>query len=71
MALHDPVRLSPISRQTLREDYRAEENACVAQRMEQAAPAEAKHAEAAALASKLIEGARRRKASGIDAFLHQ
>ena len=71
MALHDPARLSPISRQNLREAYRAEENACVAKRMEQAATAEAKHAEAAALATKLVEGARRRKASGIDAFLHQ
>ncbi|EDL49609.1 bifunctional proline dehydrogenase/L-glutamate gamma-semialdehyde dehydrogenase PutA [Erythrobacter sp. SD-21] len=71
MALHDPVRLTPISRQDLREAYRAEENACVAQRMAQAAGAEAKHEEAAALAGKLIEGARRRKASGIDAFLHQ
>ena len=71
MALHDPVRLTPISRQDLREAYRAEENACVAQRMAQAAGAEAKHEEAAALAAKLIEGARRRKASGIDAFLQQ
>ena len=71
MALHDPNRLPVISRQTLREDYRAEENACVAQRMEQAADAAASHTEAAALAAKLIEGARRRKASGIDAFLQQ
>ncbi len=71
MALHDPTRLSPISRQDLREAYRAEENACVAKRIEQAATAEAKHSEAAELATRLIEGARRRKASGIDAFLHQ
>ncbi|MBX7532791.1 bifunctional proline dehydrogenase/L-glutamate gamma-semialdehyde dehydrogenase PutA [Qipengyuania sp. 1XM1-15A] len=71
MALHDPVRLTPISRQTLREAYKAEENACVAERMAQAANAAAKHDEAAGLAAKLIEGARRRKASGIDAFLHQ
>ena len=71
MALHDPVSLTPISRQSLREAYRAEENACVAERMGQAATAASKHSEAAALAAKLIEGARRRKASGIDAFLQQ
>ena len=35
----------------------------------QAAPATAVHAEAAALAARLIEGARARKASGLDAFL--
>ncbi len=51
--------------------YRHEENACVVERMRQAAPASAVHGEAAILATKLIEGARRRKASGIDAFLHQ
>lgn len=71
MALHDPARLSPISRQELREAYRAEENACVAERMSQATVASAKHAEAAALAGQLIEGARARKASGLDAFLQQ
>ena len=43
MALHDPARLSPISRQALREAYRAEENACVAERMAQASAASAKH----------------------------
>lgn len=71
MALHDPARLSPISRQALREAYRAEENACVAERMSQASGASTKHAEAAALAGRLIEGARARKASGLDAFLQQ
>ncbi|MCA0903276.1 bifunctional proline dehydrogenase/L-glutamate gamma-semialdehyde dehydrogenase PutA [Qipengyuania aquimaris] len=71
MALHDPVRPQSISRQSLREAYRAEENACVAERLTQAAPASAKHDEAAELAARLIEGARRQKASGIDAFLHQ
>ena len=71
MALNDPVRLSPISRQAVREAYREEENACVARRMEQASSSAAKHAEAAELAGRLIEGARSRKASGIDAFLHQ
>ncbi|MEE3155459.1 MAG: bifunctional proline dehydrogenase/L-glutamate gamma-semialdehyde dehydrogenase PutA, partial [Pseudomonadota bacterium] len=71
MALHDPARLSPISRQALREAYRAEENACVAERMTQAGGASAKHEEAKAIAVHLIEEARKRKASGIDAFLHQ
>lgn len=71
MALHDPVRLSVISRQAVREAYRAEENACVAERMAQAAGASSKHEEAARIATALIKGARSRKASGIDAFLHQ
>ena len=71
MALHDPARLSPISRQAVREAYRAEENACVSERMAQAAGASAKHEEASAIAVRLIEDARKRKASGIDAFLHQ
>jgi len=71
MALHDPVRLSPISRQSVREAYRAEENTCVAERMAQASGASAKHAEAAQIAIRLIEDARKRKASGIDAFLQQ
>ncbi len=70
MALHDPAPTSP-SRQAVREAYRAEENACVAQRMAQADAAEQCHPEAAELAAELIEGARRRKASGIDAFLQQ
>ncbi|TMM48449.1 bifunctional proline dehydrogenase/L-glutamate gamma-semialdehyde dehydrogenase PutA [Qipengyuania marisflavi] len=69
MALNDPS--SALSRADLRAQYRAEENACVEQRMAQAAPATAKHAEAAALASELIEHARTRKASGLDAFLQQ
>ena len=50
--------------------YRQDEEACVAERLRQAAPAQAVHAEASALAAKLVEGARRRKASGLDAFLH-
>ena len=47
-----------------------EEEACVAERLQQAAPASALHDEAAALAGQLIEGARERKAAGLDAFLH-
>ncbi len=70
MALMDPSH-KPISRQLLREAYRAEENACVAERMEQASRVSQKHDEAAALAARLIEGARARKASGLDAFLQQ
>ena len=71
MALHDPAPLSPISRQDLRQAYRAEENACVAERLEQAQMDSATHEAASGLAIKLIEGARRQKASGIDAFLQQ
>ncbi len=70
MALHDPVAPA-LSRDALRKAYRAEENACCAERMKQAAGASAKHGEAAELAARLIEGARQQKASGIDAFLQQ
>src|SRR5690349_9992869 len=60
---------SPIDRQPLRLVYRQEEEACVAERIRQAAPASAVHGEAARIAASLIEGARARKASGLDAFL--
>ncbi|MDC8755559.1 bifunctional proline dehydrogenase/L-glutamate gamma-semialdehyde dehydrogenase PutA [Erythrobacter sp. sf7] len=60
-----------IDRADLRRAYRAEEEACIAARIEQAAPAARVHAEAATLAIRLIEGAREEKASGIDAFLQQ
>ncbi len=60
-----------LDRNDLRRAYRAEEEACVAARLEQAAPARRVHGEAAALAINLITGARRHKASGIDAFLQQ
>ena len=60
-----------IDRTDLRHAYRQEEEACIAERLEQAAPAARVHAEAAALAVDLIEGARGKKASGIDAFLQQ
>ena len=65
------TNISPIDRQSMRLAYRQDEEACVAERLRQAAPASAVHAEAASLASRLIEGARRRKASGLDAFLQQ
>jgi RHH-type proline utilization regulon transcriptional repressor/proline dehydrogenase/delta 1-pyrroline-5-carboxylate dehydrogenase len=58
-----------IDRSALRAAYRREEAACVAERLRQAAPTTAVHAEAAALAARLVEGARARKASGLDAFL--
>lgn len=61
----------PIDRSELRRAYRLEEEACIAERLEQAAPAARVHADAAALAINLIEGARAHKASGIDAFLQQ
>ncbi|MFN4113317.1 MAG: bifunctional proline dehydrogenase/L-glutamate gamma-semialdehyde dehydrogenase PutA [Sphingomonadaceae bacterium] len=62
---------APIDRHALRLAYRQEESACLAERLRQAAPASAAHPEAAATASRLIEGARQRKASGLDAFLQQ
>lgn len=61
----------PVDRMKLRLAYREEEEACIAARLEQAAPAARVHQPAAALAVRLIEGARSRKASGIDAFLQQ
>ncbi len=62
---------APLDRTKLRLAYRQNEDACVEERMQQASPAVQVHGEAAALAQQLIEGARERKASGIDAFLHQ
>jgi len=61
----------PIERSALRHAYRQEEEACLAERLEQAAPAARVHPQAAALAIDLIHGARAHKASGIDAFLQQ
>ncbi|WP_057882358.1 bifunctional proline dehydrogenase/L-glutamate gamma-semialdehyde dehydrogenase PutA [Tsuneonella troitsensis] len=58
-----------IDRHALRLAYRMEEEACVAERIRMAAPAQAVHGEAARIAGGLIEGARARKASGLDAFL--
>ncbi len=60
-----------IDRTDLRRAYRQDEEACIAERLEQAAPAAKVHTEAARLAIDLIEGARGKKASGIDAFLQQ
>ncbi|WP_121118738.1 bifunctional proline dehydrogenase/L-glutamate gamma-semialdehyde dehydrogenase PutA [Croceibacterium ferulae] len=58
-----------IDRSALRTAYRQDESACIAERLRQAAPAQRAHGEARALAIRLVEGARERKASGLDAFL--
>ncbi|MBA4081161.1 MAG: bifunctional proline dehydrogenase/L-glutamate gamma-semialdehyde dehydrogenase PutA, partial [Erythrobacter sp.] len=60
-----------IDRTDLRRAYRQDEEAAIAERLEQAAPAAKVHPEAARLAIDLIQGARGKKASGIDAFLQQ
>ena len=65
------TRPAAIDRTDLRRAYRQEEEACIAERLEQAAPAARVHEAAARLAIDLIEGARGKKASGIDAFLQQ
>ena len=56
-------------RSALRAAYRQDEATCIAERLRQAAPAREVHPQAAALAAQLVEGARARKASGLDAFL--
>jgi RHH-type proline utilization regulon transcriptional repressor/proline dehydrogenase/delta 1-pyrroline-5-carboxylate dehydrogenase len=58
-----------IDRTALRQAFRMDEEACVAERLRQAAPGSEVHPQAAALAGKLIKGARARKAAGLDAFL--
>ena len=58
-----------LDRTALRIAYRMEEEACIAERLTQAAPASAVHPEASRIAALLVEGARARKASGLDAFL--
>ena len=58
-------------RTKLRDAYRMSENRCVEQRLEQSANVSALHPGAAEIAGKLIVGARKRKASGLDAFLQQ
>jgi RHH-type proline utilization regulon transcriptional repressor/proline dehydrogenase/delta 1-pyrroline-5-carboxylate dehydrogenase len=61
--------LGQIDRAALRAAYRLDEEACLEERIRQAAPASAVHAEASRIAARLVEGARGRKASGLDAFL--
>ena len=60
-----------LDRSELRRAYRQDEEACIKARLEQASPARKVSDQAARLAIELIEGARERKASGIDAFLQQ
>ncbi len=60
---------APLDRSAIRAAYRENEETCLAERIHQAAPARDAHAQAAPFAAKLIEGARARKASGLDAFL--
>ncbi len=67
----DFAAAAPIDRTDLRRAYRQDEEACIVERLEQAAPAAKVHDAAARLAIDLIEGARGKKASGIDAFLQQ
>ena len=69
MARNDPNSL--LDRHSVRLAYRQEEADCIAERLAQARPVAALHNEAQALAITLVEGARRQKASGLDAFLHQ
>ncbi|MEP1421786.1 MAG: bifunctional proline dehydrogenase/L-glutamate gamma-semialdehyde dehydrogenase PutA [Erythrobacter sp.] len=61
----------PLDRGDLRRAYREEEEACIRERLKQAAPARKVTSGAANLSEQLIEGARAHKASGIDAFLQQ
>jgi len=58
-----------LDRSALRAAYRLDEEACIAERLAQAAPAAQVHEEAARLATRLIEGARGATSSGLDAFL--
>ncbi len=61
---------APIDRAELRRAYRQDEAACIAERLRQAAPAQAVHLEACTIAARLVEGARAHRPSGLDAFLH-
>lgn len=58
-----------IDRNALRLAYRMDEEACIAERLRQAAPAAQVHQQARAIAARLVQGAREHKASGLDAFL--
>ncbi|MDY7096746.1 MAG: bifunctional proline dehydrogenase/L-glutamate gamma-semialdehyde dehydrogenase PutA [Pseudomonadota bacterium] len=60
-----------LDRTDLRAAYRQDEDACIAERLEQAGPARRVADKASQLAISLIEGAREYKASGVDAFLQQ
>ncbi len=64
-------RITPLDRTKLRTAYRMEEEACVTERIAQARAITQHHDTASAFAEKLVTEARARKASGLDAFLHQ
>ena len=65
------IASDPLDRTVLRQAYRMEEEACIAERLDQARAVSQAHENSHALAVRLVEGARKRKASGIDAFLQQ
>ncbi|MEO1220642.1 MAG: bifunctional proline dehydrogenase/L-glutamate gamma-semialdehyde dehydrogenase PutA, partial [Pseudomonadota bacterium] len=60
-----------LDRSELRRAYRQEEEACITERLKQAALGHKVTDAAAQVSVQLIEGARAHKASGIDAFLQQ
>ena len=64
-------RPDTLDRTALRSAYRMQEEACVKERIGQARVISKLHPGAQALAVSLVEGARQRKASGLDAFLQQ
>ena len=64
------TQLAPLDRTAIRTAYRQEEETCIEERLKQAKRVSSLHAESSTLAARLIAGARERKASGIDAFLH-
>ncbi|WP_260484032.1 bifunctional proline dehydrogenase/L-glutamate gamma-semialdehyde dehydrogenase PutA [Sphingomicrobium flavum] len=58
-----------IDRHSLRQAYRAEENALVQTRLDEARLSEAQQREAKAMATTLVKAMREHKAAGLDAFL--
>ena len=69
---HAPIASAePIDRGALRAAFRQEEAACVADRLRETQVFSRDHAAIQAYAVKLIQDARKRDVSGIDAFLHQ
>ena len=73
MARSDPAasNQAALDRTALRRAYRQDEDACVAERIATAQAVSDHHEEAARFAVDLVERARKRKASGLDAFLQQ
>ncbi|MCB2067396.1 MAG: hypothetical protein KDE15_12245, partial [Erythrobacter sp.] len=58
-----------LDRTALRDAYRQNEDACLAERLGQASAINMVHDQAAATAARLIETARAADSSGLDAFL--